>query len=283
MTILNQGVPPLPTFVKISDYFVDAFLSEDHTYETDVSEYPIESGSAAVDHIRLKPITVSVELLVSDSPIGTSFQLRKHTFTATDNGFANKILPSGEALDFLLALREAREPITIITSIKTYPNMVMTSLSVPRDGDTGHALKATARFQQIIVIKNKRTLVQLTTEPRGKGKKSLGSKASKTVKGRVWLCPEGVTTSVLDQINVQNKCEQVYMTRTGKVTKYTHANGRPVTAAELQRLNDNVFAKVRYEYIKGAEYNTTWARQGIPISRYANNAAVFSLPPQTPL
>lgn len=163
----NLAKPRTP--ILIGDYQIDASLSETHSYSCEVTEYPVEQGSAISDNVRPKPIVVTIEGIVSDTPIGSIADLR--------NGNGDQ-LPSVGALAALLAIRDARQPITIATSLSRFENMVLTDLEIPRDSKTGAALCFTATFQQITIVTNLRTTVRTikkrTAKPSGQGQENLG-------------------------------------------------------------------------------------------------------------
>jgi hypothetical protein len=169
--------------VTINKYVIDVSVSEDHNFDSDVTEYPVEQGGAVTDNVRPKPIEVTIEGVVSDTPIGKIADLRDNQ---GDNG-QEDFLPSVDALQVLLAIRDAREPVTIATSLKTFDNMVMSALSVPRDAQTGAALRFSATFQQVIFVTNNRTTVRVATPSNGKqsklGNKPLGN--SKIIQAQV--------------------------------------------------------------------------------------------------
>ncbi len=160
--------------ILIDDFEIDAALSEDHTFDSDVTEHPVEEGADITDHVRARPIEVSIQGIVSDTPIGR---------TAFNRGFDPSgelqmpVLPSDVAFSNLLAIRDAREPITITTSLKTFERMILTSLTVPATG--GDALEFTARFRQIELVTNRRTTIPVAT-PRAAHGKDLGNKPSVT-------------------------------------------------------------------------------------------------------
>lgn len=149
--------------VRIGDYIIDATVTEAHAFNSDVTEYPVEQGGDITDNIRPKPITVMVEGLVSDTPIGRIADLRNFEGSNSEDFY-----PSRDALASLLAIRDAREPVTIVTSLQSFDNMVMTQLSVPRDAATGDALRFSATFQQVIFVTNNRTTVRTATPSNGK-------------------------------------------------------------------------------------------------------------------
>jgi hypothetical protein len=52
----------------------------------------------------------------------------------------------------LLSLQQSLQPFSVITSIRKYDNMMMTSLTVTRDQQTSQALMCTATMKQVILV-----------------------------------------------------------------------------------------------------------------------------------
>lgn len=146
--------------IAIDGYIIDVAVKEEHGFENEITEHPVEQGADIVDHVRARPIVVTLEGVVSDTPV--------QDFVRASRTAA---LPSREALDRLLAIRNARQPVEIVTSIRTYTDMMLESLTVPRDAATGDALAFTARFRQIRIVTTQRAVVDI---PRAKGKTNRG-------------------------------------------------------------------------------------------------------------
>jgi hypothetical protein len=155
--------------ILIDGYEIDVAISEEHTYDSEVTEHPVESGSAVVDNVRPRPISVSIEGFVSDTPIGELAKRRE-----------GSSLPSSEAFARLQIIRDAREPITISTSLRDYDNMILESLSIPTSSENGGALHFRATFKQIRIVTNERTTIRVA-EPRGKSGTNRGNKPSPKV------------------------------------------------------------------------------------------------------
>ena len=153
-------------FAMINDYLIDVSVQEDHTYESEVTDYPVESGGSFSDNIRPKPITISMTGIVSDSPLADISRERAKNPLYVASGKESRM-----AYGVLVAIWREREPVTIRTSLGTYKNMALTSLSIPRSKDTGAALHFTAQFQQIQTVTSKRVRVAV---PACRGKKAKG-------------------------------------------------------------------------------------------------------------
>lgn len=165
----------------VDGYEINVTISESHARQADVTDHPVEDGANVVDHVRLQPTRLRLEGAVSDTPVGA---------IADDLG---DTLPSSDAYETIKRIYEAREPVTVVTSIETYPNMVCESLDIPRDRRTGNALRFTASFRQVRLVTNARTTVPVSV-PRAKRKTNRGNKPSPAEPS------EGETQQILDDI-----------------------------------------------------------------------------------
>lgn len=195
------------TFVRIGRFVLDVSLSENHTYESDVTEYPVESGGSVSDNIRPKPIKVSIEGVVSDTPLDSNAANKPVTFADpfagppntngtntiaaaaaagitleqnanTTNNTAPEVvafLRSEQALAYLKQIWASRDTVTIRTSLGTFDNMAMLSFNVPRSKDTTGGLKFTAEFQQIQRVTNGRVRTAIRN---GTGKRNRGAQGA---------------------------------------------------------------------------------------------------------
>lgn len=145
--------------MMIGPVVVDALISEDHALPSETTEYPLEQGSNVSDNTRALARELSVEGMISDAPLGTDLQKLRVRETG------GTIAPSEYAYALLEKIYTDREPVTVITSLRTYPSMVMLSCNVRRDKDTGRALSFTAAFKQITIVTNQRTVIR--TDIRG--------------------------------------------------------------------------------------------------------------------
>lgn len=145
----------IPTIVQCiidpdgKNIIVDVTMSEDHTYEADISSYPIEAGGDITDNVRIKPLTVKWECIISDTPINA------------DGGQTTIFgaLPQVDAYNQIVALFKARNTITIQDSLDVFVSMMITSVSIPRTAQNGSALVFSINFQQVEILENQRDTV----------------------------------------------------------------------------------------------------------------------------
>jgi hypothetical protein len=174
-----------PTLTTIDALTLDASISEQHTSEVEVTEHPVEAGANIADHARVKPAVLTIEGLVSDTPInrsqvrriveslGVSFEsLSLEDVLAGQPGYAQ------QAFGVLETMRDTAKLVQIVTGLKTYEDMILTSLSVPRNAQSGDALRFTATFKHVRLVTNQTTTATVTKTPGGKKKASAGKQAS---------------------------------------------------------------------------------------------------------
>lgn len=179
-------------FVRIGRFVLDVTLSEDHTFEADVTDYPVESGGSVSDNIRPRPMKITIEGVISDTPLTSNTTNRPAAFTEpkgytvdavsggtnaeTSGEFEVKFLPSEEAFAYLQQIWESRDTVTVQTSLGTWENMAMESFSVPRSKETTGGLKFTAQFKQIQKVTNERIKSSVRN---GNGKRNRGPQTGK--------------------------------------------------------------------------------------------------------
>lgn len=172
--------------IRIDGYAIDAAISEQHQRSAEATTYPVEDGADVTDHVRIDPIMVVIEGVVTDTPHGAVANERGQPFE-TDEGLTgtldSELLPSEEALAKLEEIFTARQPVRIETSLRAYDSMVLIGLDVPRDRETGHALRFTASFQELRIRQSRRTTVRVAV-PRAAPKRALGVRPVKSADGK---------------------------------------------------------------------------------------------------
>jgi hypothetical protein len=149
--------------LSIAQIEVDVAVAETHETNCDITENPVEAGANVSDHVFFKPVMLTVEGLVSDTPVKFLAGL---TSLFDDNR-------SRKTYEELLALQEDREPVDVITGLKQYNNMILKTLTVPRSADTGRALRFTAVFQEVRIVESATISIQVSASS-FQSKSSLG-------------------------------------------------------------------------------------------------------------
>ena len=129
---------------NIGGYFFDGFMQVDHSIELEVTENPVETGDAVVDHAYVKPAQITMKVMMSD----VHQSLYPGQFTGTR-------FRSTNAWHVLKKLQGDRIPFNIFTRLGLYENMLITSLQASDTADTFRALSATVTLREIPVARVK--------------------------------------------------------------------------------------------------------------------------------
>ena len=159
-----------PVLVTISDVVLDASLDETHSFTSTATSYPVESGATISDHIHNNPLRLSITGLISNNPVSGQ---------ANAGGrYIGEINRADLVYKKLMSVWTNREPITVITALATYENMVLTGFAVPRDVRIGDAIKVNLDFTQISIVSSTSTPLSYlsdTVAPTTAKKQNLGS------------------------------------------------------------------------------------------------------------
>jgi len=122
---------------SIGDLYFDADFRIDHTGKVTTTDHPVEIGSNISDHAYVEPDEVSIEIGVSDS-----------AYAADNFGTGMR---SVTAFQELRKAKSRREPLTVVTRLNTYKNMLITSIIAPDDFTTMNAFRATVMLREILM------------------------------------------------------------------------------------------------------------------------------------
>lgn len=121
----------------------DLLMSEQHSFNNQVSDHNVEDGSVIADHIKNELENGSLVGLI------TNFSI-KYFGVASDRAQL--------AFDALVDLWKSRVLVTIVTVMRVYSNVAITSCSIARTAETGNAISLNISFRKVNVV----TLKQLT-------------------------------------------------------------------------------------------------------------------------
>jgi hypothetical protein len=145
---------------------LDATITENHTRENETTDSPVEEGVDFTDHIRRKPVALTLEGIVTDTPALGPTRLDELGINTGRDGaqpegsrITATVSRSRQALEQLEAIMAARQPITVATKLATYPNMVLTQLTIPRAAGNGDALRFSATLREVRTVKTARARI----------------------------------------------------------------------------------------------------------------------------
>lgn len=144
----------------------DATLSETHTFDAEVTEHAVETGSAVNDNVRAKPRALKLDVLIVDMPL---------TKSQAGEGSEGR---AAQYLNTLDLLRENGDRVKVFTSVRSYENLAIKNLTTSRDKPTKGALKVSIQFVEVLEVKTE--TVQVRTVQKAKKPLDTGKQATKT-------------------------------------------------------------------------------------------------------
>ena len=142
----------------------DAVISEQHGQRLQVTENPAEKGINISDHCYVEGATLSLVASVADVRMPNAA-----SGYDSPSGRSNYAYQRLADIENRLAKNEL-QPFEIITSVKTYSDMVMTEITVQRDKTTPLLGRFNMSFRQIVIVDTQlTTYVPLAGPPRRSG------------------------------------------------------------------------------------------------------------------
>lgn len=165
LAALLAGTPLAGLIPKDANTLIelDASLRENHQLSADTPEFPVESpkGPESIsDHRIKKPRRLSIDGAVTDSPVQFLAAISSGLSSGGvpfGNIFGAGLSPSLNAWQTLVGLHKNDTVFDVVTGLDLYHNMVLDSLDVTRDEQTGKALFFTANLKQITVVNVNKT------------------------------------------------------------------------------------------------------------------------------
>jgi hypothetical protein len=196
---LGSGNDDLGVAESNTPIVLDASIQEGHMIQGDVTDHPVETGADVVDHYRVKPRTITIDGIITNTPIETGFvgSTAVASVTAIANGDADPVTNAWEELQRFF---DQAVVLKIETSLKVYENMVLTSLSVNRTASTGNELRFNASARAIRFVQTEEAeAIQIPKTTTGQKQKPKGKKTTKEANPEQ-VKSASVTTQTLDAI-----------------------------------------------------------------------------------
>ena len=122
---------------------LDAMLDESHEWSAEATSNPVEEGAPVTDHVIEQADKLTIRGIVTDAPLNASSSI----LGFIGGGSADNKTQS--VFDLLNTLIKKREVLTVYTKHKTYDDMVLTSVTIPRSASVGEAVEFRAEFIHI--------------------------------------------------------------------------------------------------------------------------------------
>ena len=152
---------PVKSKSRVGALVFDAVVSESHEFSMAVTQFPVEEGAPITDHVRTEPAKITIEAIITNHPIKPE-KLSQFVYdvasgkesilveTASDrvSGAFKMLLDMIGESDNYEAAPKLIEPVDVVTTLKLYKNMVITSISISKDSPD-EALRFTMSLQKI--------------------------------------------------------------------------------------------------------------------------------------
>lgn len=148
----------------------DASVSENHMSELDVTEHPVERGSDITDHVRLRPNALEMTVIMSNRPIAI---LASQNASLGIKG-GNPTERDKDAFAEMLRWQTEGLLLTIVTTLRTYENMILQRIAPTRDAANGKVLRASLSFREILTAETQIGDAPVPAAPQDKKRKNKG-------------------------------------------------------------------------------------------------------------
>jgi hypothetical protein len=157
---------------KVGSVELDLILDEDHSKSAQVTENPLQDGRAISDGIFLELQEGSLTGLVTNHSVKLAEERAKQldlqdseTLMAEAENYQLENRAKQAWID-LKAVMDAKQPVTIVTSLEVYDNVAITNISTERNGDSGDALEIKVSFRQILTVALKEDKITAQVQPK---------------------------------------------------------------------------------------------------------------------
>lgn len=149
--------------VSVGGIEFDALIEEEKTLEAEVPEYSVEDGFAVSDAIIKSPLSLSMTLFVTDTPV---------TWRSRFSDTQDRVNTVCKRLEELYV---KAEPVDVITTSDTYQNMAIESITLAKDEKGSYCREIPITFRQIIFTKSKTATIPASYYRSGKSSAQAGN------------------------------------------------------------------------------------------------------------
>lgn len=128
----------------IGDLQVDCVVDHITSFDSSVTEHPIEGGFVIADHVSRQPMKLSVTVIITPTPVSY--------FRIMGGSNPDRL---GEASAYFEQVHLAGEPITIVLPDRICNDMVMTSCPLPRNVQNGFCYRLGLEFSHVTIVSQK--------------------------------------------------------------------------------------------------------------------------------
>ena len=152
---LGQTVNGVLTFSSTStmsypmSYVFDAVLAAEHDQSLTKTRHPVQTGAAVSSHAYIEPAVLVLYVLMSDvTPQYAAVAQKQSPYVQPWTGNTSK---SVSAYQTMINLQAQRLPLTVVTRLRTYSNMLIDRIAPREDEKTITGARFRIEFGQVIL------------------------------------------------------------------------------------------------------------------------------------
>lgn len=161
----------------------DCVTTETHEGTSVLTEHAVESGAPISDHKRANPDRVTIEAIVSNTPLGAppesgygasgiTAEVRKGADQNDQSGqvviFSAEFDRISDAVATLRRLRLENTPVTVSTRVHTYDDCQIVGVTTPREISDGDSVRFQIEVQSVRIAQSRTVDAPQPREPRGR-------------------------------------------------------------------------------------------------------------------
>lgn len=159
----------------------DSSKNDRVTFDAEITDNPVEGGFTT-DHVRAKPVTISVDVLVTDYPLSTSARgaLQQVQAIASNPqaaaGLDNRTQP-GRALQVIQTLEAIQSDgrlVLLDLGERAFANLAIQSVTVPRDRPLVGAFRIQIALKAVKIVRSQTVALNQPTAPRNQPVAKIG-------------------------------------------------------------------------------------------------------------
>ena len=130
----------------------DSTIREAPSFQIAITENPVETGVSMADHAYAKPDTLTLEVVVSDTPLLADNQGTPAIQLAQSQGLAFMGPNERRSVNAWAAIQLAAKSFTVLTvqiGLGSYPNMMIEQGSAEQTVDSAGIMRATLQLHQV--------------------------------------------------------------------------------------------------------------------------------------
>jgi len=156
--------------VKIDTIELDAAITEKHSAGVEITKHPVEEGANPTDHARLLPFQISVDGMLTNTPLGAELRTARGVTSSasTSTGAVGASGPAQRSMAALEKIRTDRRAVTVVSDFRTYSNMLITKIDVPRDARNGESIRFSISMEEIRFVKSEVARINVLNKPKKK-------------------------------------------------------------------------------------------------------------------